>query len=56
MEILVTGFASPRESNKECWLKVPYIWNARVFLYEEYYDLSEKRNQTTNDYIWNDYP
>ena len=48
---LKIGLASQHEEKKERWRKAPYCWNARGFLYESYYYLTEKRDVTTNEYV-----
>ena len=51
--MLKTGLASIHAENKERWRKAPYCWNAKIFLYEKHIYLAEKRDPTTNEYVWN---
>lgn len=52
-ELLCIGLRSTNEGNKRRWREAPYVWNAREFLYEEYYYLIDKRGKK-GEYVWDD--
>lgn len=52
-ELLQIGLRSTTESNKTRWREAPYVWNARGYVYEEYFYLIEKKD-SSGDYVWDD--
>lgn len=52
-ELLSIDLQSLGQANKDRWRQASYCWNEKVFLYESYYYLTEKRDPQTNEFIWN---
>ena len=51
-ELLQIGLDSITQENKERWRVAPYCWNAKGFLYDKYYYLVDKKEASTQKYVW----